>query len=160
MSNTSDIRRQPTIHVLSVSATEEDLLALRSIFATSPCPLCPGYQWTLNHCDSARPPASVLRRGEVPILLYDRDTDPDAWRQLLAQCEGLAHPPCVIVTSRLADDRLWAEALNLGAYNVLAKPFDAKEVTCMLGQAYLHWKDSALHRSARRGTHSAAAGCS
>jgi hypothetical protein len=32
------------------------------------------------------------------------------------------------VTSRLADERLWAEALNLGAWDVLAKPFDADEV--------------------------------
>jgi len=31
------------------------------------------------------------------------------------------------VTSRLADERLWAEALNLGAYDVLAKPFDSTE---------------------------------
>jgi CheY-like chemotaxis protein len=38
-------------------------------------------------------------------------------------------PPMLIVTSRLADDYLWAEALNLGAYDVLAKPFDASEVS-------------------------------
>jgi DNA-binding response OmpR family regulator len=28
----------------------------------------------------------------------------------------------------LADDYLWSEALNLGAYDVLAKPFDVEEV--------------------------------
>ena len=37
-------------------------------------------------------------------------------------------PPLLIVTSGLADARLWAEALNLGTYDVLAKPFDATEV--------------------------------
>ena len=33
------------------------------------------------------------------------------------------HLPLVIVASHLADDQLWAEALNLGAHDVLAKPF-------------------------------------
>jgi DNA-binding response OmpR family regulator len=28
----------------------------------------------------------------------------------------------------LADERLWAEVLNLGAYDLLAKPFDVREV--------------------------------
>jgi len=50
-------------------------------------------------------------------------------------------PPLVIVTSHLADERLWAEALNLGAYDVLAKPFDAIEVGRILGLAWQHWQD-------------------
>jgi DNA-binding NtrC family response regulator len=45
----------------------------------------------------------------------------------------------LIVTSRLADDRLWAEALNLGAYDVIAKPFDASEVVRIAGLACAHW---------------------
>jgi hypothetical protein len=36
-------------------------------------------------------------------------------------------PPLLVVTSRLADDRLWWEALNLGGYNVLAKPLNMKK---------------------------------
>jgi hypothetical protein len=32
------------------------------------------------------------------------------------------------VTFRTADERLWAEVLNLGGYGVLAQPFDANEV--------------------------------
>jgi hypothetical protein len=37
-------------------------------------------------------------------------------------------PPSFIVTSRLADERLWVEALNVGAYDVLVKPFDVAEL--------------------------------
>jgi FixJ family two-component response regulator len=43
----------------------------------------------------------------------------------------------LIVTSRLADEHLWAEALNLGAYDVLAKPFDQEEVIRVLSSAWL-----------------------
>jgi DNA-binding response OmpR family regulator len=48
----------------------------------------------------------------------------------------------LIVTSDLADDRLWAEALNLGAYDVLAKPFRAAEVFRTVSLAWRQWKDS------------------
>jgi len=49
-------------------------------------------------------------------------------------------PPFVIVTSRLADERFWVEALNLGAYDVLATPLDTTEVTRVVSSAWLHWR--------------------
>jgi FixJ family two-component response regulator len=51
----------------------------------------------------------------------------------------MANAPSLIVTSRLADDRLWAEALNLGAYDVLAKPFERLELVRSVSSAWLHW---------------------
>jgi DNA-binding response OmpR family regulator len=36
--------------------------------------------------------------------------------------------PSLIVSSRLADEHLCAEALNLGAFDVLAKPFNKMDV--------------------------------
>jgi len=54
----------------------------------------------------------------------------------------LRDAPPLIVTSRLADDRLWVEALNLGAYDVLAKPFDRQEVTRSIHLAWMHWQNS------------------
>jgi hypothetical protein len=38
------------------------------------------------------------------------------------------NPPRFIVADRLADNRLWSEVLNLGGWDLIAKPFDAKEV--------------------------------
>jgi DNA-binding response OmpR family regulator len=59
---------------------------------------------------------------------------------VLDETRLLAIPPVLIVTSRVADDYLWVEALNLGAYDVLAKPFDLTEVTRILSSAWLHWQ--------------------
>ena len=73
---------------------------------------------------------------------------------MLREITRISHPPMLIVTSRTADDRLWAEALNLGAYDVLAKPFDQSEVTRVVSLAWLHWKerhDSQAMVSANRG---------
>jgi DNA-binding response OmpR family regulator len=51
-----------------------------------------------------------------------------SWKHLLQETLELEDPPPLIVADRLAEDRLWVEALNLGAYDLLAKPFDAREV--------------------------------
>jgi DNA-binding response OmpR family regulator len=66
----------------------------------------------------------------------------------------LPNPPLLIVTSRLADERLWAEALNLGAYDVLAKPFDKREVIRTVTAAWLHWanRSSAWAQQGTRAT--------
>jgi DNA-binding response OmpR family regulator len=61
---------------------------------------------------------------------------------MLAHAGGMNDPPLLIVTSRLADDRLWTEALNLGAYDVIAKPFDRKEVDRVLNLAWARWSRS------------------
>jgi DNA-binding response OmpR family regulator len=50
-------------------------------------------------------------------------------------------PPLLIVASRTADEYLWAEALNLGAYDVLSKPYHPAEVIRVLSMAWLHWRN-------------------
>jgi hypothetical protein len=47
----------------------------------------------------------------------------------------------VVVTSRLADKRLWAEALNLGCYDVLPQPFDSGELFRVLSQTWRNWHE-------------------
>jgi DNA-binding response OmpR family regulator len=65
---------------------------------------------------------------------------PGTWTQLLDEIRLLAIPPILVVTCRVADDHLWAEGLNIGAYDVLAKPLDRTEVTRVLSSAWLHWQ--------------------
>lgn len=71
------------------------------------------------------------------------DSLPDGdWKSVL-RFLGTAHgAPPLIVTARNADDRLWAEVLNLGGYDLLPRPLDYKEVVRAVGVAWLHWKDS------------------
>jgi len=44
-------------------------------------------------------------------------------------------PPKLIVTWRLADERLWAEVLNLGGFDVLGQPLYAREVLHSINSA-------------------------
>ncbi len=79
-------------------------------------------------------------RSSIPVVLCERDLAPESWREMLEHLRQMDDPPLLVVISRLADERLWAEALNLGAHDVLAKPFDASEVTRILSLAWLRWR--------------------
>jgi FixJ family two-component response regulator len=85
----------------------------------------------------------VLDQCEVSVVVFDQDLIPGSWRDMLRRLQERANPAALIVTSRLADERLWAEALNLGAWDVLAKPFDRCEVTRSIERAFQHWQFSA-----------------
>lgn len=126
------------IKVLSVGLGHEDSSGLTSIFRRSEWPSCPGSQWKLQTTTSIRSAVSALAKEGPHIVLCEKDLGNESWRDLLNQMTHLPDPPSLIVASRLADEYLWAEALNLGAYDVLAAPFDPAEVVRVLSSAWLH----------------------
>ncbi len=120
----------PTLSVLSVSPLEGDHLSLRGIV---------GHSTRLFIADRVPPALAFLQRHEIHVVLCECDLTPGTWIDLLDYIRHLPHPPSLIVTSRLADDRLWAEALNLGAWDVLAKPFVPSEVIQSVRSGWQHW---------------------
>jgi len=118
--------------VLSVSPNEEDCASLERIFKSG---------WTVIASATVASALSVLREIPIPIVICDCDISSGTWREMLYHLSLLPNPPLLIVTSRLADERLWAEALNLGAWDVLAKPFEADEVIRIVSIACQHWQD-------------------
>ena len=120
-----------TIPVLSLSSVENDHNTLEE--------LLPEPQWSVYRANSVMSALTLLRTlRPVPVVVCERDSLPGSWHDLLARTALLPEPPPIIVASRLADDYLWAEALNLGAYDVLAKPFDVAELNRSLSSAWLH----------------------
>ena len=126
------------ISVLSIGPREEDHAALSRIFASAQWPLCPGSRWTLETSPDLAAALASLKRTGTPLVICESDLGAATWRDFWTEAAALPDPPFLIVTSRLADEYLWAEALNLGAYDVLAKPFNAEEVVRALSQAWLH----------------------
>jgi len=82
---------------------------------------------------------AALPKHQFEVIVCERDLKPGSWKDVLEQAVILPDPPPLIVTSRLADDRLWAEALNLGAYDVLVKPFDRAETMRVVDAACRAW---------------------
>jgi DNA-binding response OmpR family regulator len=128
------------VTVLSVSPLEEDHTALDRIFNGIGWSTYTHATWSLRPVLTLEAATFELCKNSVSIVLSESELLPGSWREILADARELPNPPLVIVTSRLADDYLWAEALNTGAYDVLAKPFDATEVVRILSLAWLHRK--------------------
>jgi DNA-binding response OmpR family regulator len=116
--------------VLAISPADEDHCILEEIFDDST---------EVLHADSLPAALAVLNDQDVPIVICERDLGQDTWKQVLETTACLPHPPLLIVASHLADECLWSEALNLGAYDVLAKPFDMEEVVRTVGAARRRW---------------------
>ena len=120
------------IAVLSVSPIQHDHDTLASLLDRD--------QWRIHNALSLQSASAFLRSHAVPLVVCEYDLSPDRWTQLLDEIRVLSIPPVLIMTCRVADDSLWAEALNVGAYDVLAKPLDRTEVTRILRSAWLHWQ--------------------
>jgi len=120
-----------TLSVLSVSPHTEEQWPLQAIVAHSTWKL-----FQARDLDAAR---DLLRQQEIAVVLCERNLLPGTWIDVLEQIQALPRTPSLIVTSRLADERLWVEALNLGAWDVLAKPFDRNELIRSVKSAWQHW---------------------
>ncbi len=131
-----------TIPVLSVSPIEEDHLFLEGIFSIHPSwILSADCNWKLHKSPSLESALTALQEDQIPIVICERDLLPGTWKDMLARIKLLPTPPVLIVTSRLADEYLWAEAMNLGAYDVVPKPFDSHELSRIISFAWLHWSE-------------------
>lgn len=122
--------RVSSVTVLAISPANEDHCTLEGIFDDST---------EVLHADSLQAAVAVLHDQSVPIVICERDLGPYTWKNVLETIAHLPRPPLLIVASRLADEYLWSEALNLGAYDVLAKPFDVEEVVRTVDAARRRW---------------------
>ena len=122
-----------TVTVLAISPMEEDHLFLANIFSHT--------NWQLRAAHTWRDALAMLGRQRIPILVCERELLDATWKEVLAELSRLPERPVLIVASRLADESFWAEVLNLGAYDVLMKPFDATEVFRVVSLAWLSWKN-------------------
>jgi DNA-binding NtrC family response regulator len=93
--------------------------------------------WTLRTADCLGSASAVLRQMSVSVVVTERDLPVGNWKDVLETTRHLRTVPLVIVISRFADDYLWAEALNLGIYDVLLKPLDESEVVRVLTSAWI-----------------------
>ena len=119
--------------VLSVSGLEDDHVTLGHIFSHS--------NWRLRSARNLGDAFEALRTETISVAICERDLPDGTWKNLLAELALCEVPPVLVVSSRIADDCLWAEVLNLGGCDVLAKPFDAKEVVWAVSMAWNDWKN-------------------
>lgn len=147
MRSYTEITTARIVSVLSISPTDEDHFVLRNILNLLDATLDPPRTFLLKSCANLPTALSALRDRQFEVIVCERDLPQGSWKDVLEQVTILSDPPSLIVTSRLADERLWAEALNLGAFDVLAKPFDRMETVRVIGAAWRAWGGPARLRA-------------
>jgi DNA-binding response OmpR family regulator len=123
---------QCTVKVLLISPFEQDHQHLETILRHS--------SWQQHGARTQAGGLELLRKNYCPVVVCEGELPEGTWKDVLSGLGRFPCPPSLVVTSRLADDHLWSEALNLGAYNVLAKPLNEKEVFHVVSMAWLFWK--------------------
>jgi DNA-binding response OmpR family regulator len=118
--------------VVSVSPIEQDQRDLRAILSECHAPV--------HSVSTMEDTLRSLIRGPIPLIVCDRDLPDGNWKALFQQTETLPCPPRFIVSSRLADEHLWIEVLNLGGQDVLRTPFVAREVRHAVESAWNAWQ--------------------
>jgi DNA-binding NtrC family response regulator len=86
----------------------------------------------LDHVPSLDRARTRLQRQPYNVILTEAALPDGGWQDVLDLAREFPKRTEVIVTDPQADARFWAEALNLGAYDLLAQPFYEPEVRRIL----------------------------
>jgi DNA-binding NtrC family response regulator len=117
--------------VLLISPDPEDAVFMREIVSTLGC--------QLESVSDRHEAELALQRDVFGVIIAERDLHDGNWRDVLSCLERYSYNPLLVVVSRLADERLWAEVLNLGGFDVLAKPFAHEEANRVIDYALNSW---------------------
>jgi DNA-binding NtrC family response regulator len=118
--------------ILLVQLSKDDSAALRQILGNSSCDLREAADW--------REACAFLDGNCVHVIVCNCHPSSGEWRDFAKHIAGLPAPPVLLAASRLADESLWAEVLNLGGYDLLASPLDAGEARRAIYSAWHAWE--------------------
>jgi DNA-binding response OmpR family regulator len=124
-----------SLAALAVGQSGGDLTALTGVFNEA--------HWTLKQAGTCLEALRHLRESRTPVVLCERDLPDGNWSKVYRLTAQLPVVPLLIVTSRCADELLWAEVLNSGGYDVLCKPFERVEIIRVVGSAWRHSREQA-----------------
>jgi DNA-binding response OmpR family regulator len=116
---------------LLVSSSEHDHAMLRAIFSRS--------NWRVKSAFSPGEALALIRSEQIPVVICVEHSPHETWKVLLEQAAHMPNFPRIIVSSRLADDHFWAEVLQAGAYDLLAMPWEGREVLKLNSLAWHSW---------------------
>lgn len=87
----------------------------------------------LIHATCLKEAVMRLEADQFPAVLTEARLEDGTWRDLLPLTRSQGAE--LVVTDASADARFWAEAINLGAYDLLVQPFQETEVRRVLSSA-------------------------
>ena len=89
----------------------------------------------VEHAENLGEARSSLQRKRFGVVLTEATLPDGCWMDVLDLTRQLEAPSELIVTHPFADSRFWAEALSLGAYDLVVQPFSEPEVRRIFSNA-------------------------
>lgn len=89
----------------------------------------------LDHVETLQHARAKLPQEDYDVILTEAALPDGSWLDALHLARECPRELEVIVTDPHADARFWAEALNMGAFDLLAQPFYEPEVRRILYNA-------------------------
>jgi DNA-binding NtrC family response regulator len=90
---------------------------------------------SLDHVSTLEQARAQLQHTNYEVVLTEAALADGNWLDVLHLVRALPRELEVVVTDRQADGRFWSQALDLGAYDLLAQPFYEPEVRRILHNA-------------------------
>lgn len=118
------------VHVLYLSTNPANLIRLRSILGST------NWRWT----EALTMPQlrAVLRSSPpVSVVICDRNLTTAPWIAAMRAIHELPNRPAFVVAADSTETTFWAEALHLGADDVLATPFEGEETRWVVSHHHL-----------------------
>ena len=119
------------VSALLVGEFESDRILVHEIFRLQ--------GWRLFEARDRRRALECLGKNPVQVVIAESESPAWNWKRILSDLRRLAPVPQLVVTSRTADDYLWAEVLNVGGYDVLPQPLERDEVERVVASARRHY---------------------
>jgi DNA-binding NtrC family response regulator len=114
---------EPKARLLSISDNPADHKGLKSMIDNK--------LWQLTTANTCRTGIRRIEKG-VEAVFCESSLPDGTWKDILDRIAFQVTQPKLVVTSRLADAYLWSEVINLGGFDVLAKPLVENEVQQVL----------------------------
>ena len=121
----------PVVTALLVSPFASDHVAVQEVFSY--------LGWALNAAYNCAEAVAFMRQTSTPVVICERDLRDGYWKNVLQSSAGMLEPPRFLVASRVVDPKLLDEAREVGAYSVLASPFDSREIEVRVQLAWHSW---------------------
>ena len=135
-----NVDEQRRVRVLAVLPDQQDRRDLEEIFKHS--------NWNLKIVDTYREAVLALASRSYGVVITEGSLGSGRdWKHILEAAMSLPVAVPVVVADRLADERLWAEVLNLRGFDLLVTPFDGTEVYRVVSSAWLFWRHTYRSRA-------------
>ena len=118
--------------ILLVRPCEQDRTTLHGILDDS--------RWKIAEVADCGEARAFIARNRVQMVLANCDETGAEWKEFARQVTSFTPAPLFIGASRMADEGLWAETLDLGGYDLLASPLDSNEARRAICSAWQTWE--------------------